>query len=381
MKIAVISMIREPWGGSEELWYAMAREAVAQGHTIIHLSFDFPTIHPKLLQLKKEGAILYQRPGYYSPNLSPAKRQWRMGMNYIKKKLNNPFRQVFRHRPDIVLYNGTCYSIADEALLLRALQEFRPVFYILGHYNADTDSSMPEAKRRKVLDAYRQARNVFFITYGNWRIAERHLCHDVVNGSVVRNPVNMPDSGMIEWPSGAIRIATVGNLLTNHKGQDMLLSVLRQPQWMSREWTLHLFGEGADWEYLERLVVYFGLQEKVVFHGKTNDIRAIWAQCHLLVMPSHMEGMPIAIVEAMLCGRPAVATDVGGVREWIEDGSSGFIACAATVNALSDTIERAWRERERWEEMGRNAYEKARTIYDPEPGKTFLNTILEQKTT
>src|SRR5215475_1456598 len=131
MKIAVISMIRDPWGGSEELWYAMAMQAIREGHQIIHLSFDFPVMHPKLRELEAAGAILYQRPGYFPPGLSPGKRKLRLLVNYLKKKWNNPFRRVFRHRPDIVLYNGTCYSIADETLLLKALQKYRPAFYLL----------------------------------------------------------------------------------------------------------------------------------------------------------------------------------------------------------------------------------------------------------
>jgi glycosyltransferase involved in cell wall biosynthesis len=376
MKIAIISMIRESWGGSEELWYAMALEAIRQGHTVIHLSFDFPVLHSRLRDLEKAGAILYHRPGYFPPDMPARKRQIRLVVNFVKKKLNNPFRRVFRHRPDIVLYNGTCYSIAEELPLLKAIGKYRPTFYLLGHFNADTDSSMPEGKRRILVQAYEQARKVFFITYGNWQIAERQLCYAIPNGSVVRNPVNMPNTGMIEWPRGAVQMATVGNLLTVHKGQDMLLSVLRRQEWQNRDWTLNIYGDGSDRSYLERLVIFFGLQDRVVFHGKTDDIRAVWAGCHLLVMPSHMEGMPIAIVEAMLCGRPTVTTDVGGVREWVEDGISGFIACSATVPALSEAMERAWHDQARWEEMGRNAHQKAMTLYDPEPGKTFLNALM-----
>lgn len=376
MKIAVISMIREPWGGSEELWYAMAKEALKQGHTIIHLSFDFPYLHPRLQELKEAGALLYQRPGYYEPGLSPRKKQVKMGINFIKKKLRNPFEQIFRHRPDIVLYNGTCYSIAGEKLLLKGLEKYPAAFYLIGHLNADTDGGMPEAQRQLVLRAYERARNVFFISLRSWQTAERQLCCGIPNAAIVRNPVNMKNTGLIELPpTGRIQMAVVGNLLTSHKGQDILLSVLREPEWTGRDWILNIYGDGADRKYLEDLVAWYRLKDKVVFHGKTDNIRAVWEKNHLLVMPSHMEGMPLAIVEAMLCGRPCVVTDVGGVREWIEDGSSGYIAAAATIPALAGTLETAWRQRDRWAAMGRNAYERALALYDPEPGKTLLERI------
>jgi glycosyltransferase involved in cell wall biosynthesis len=369
-------MIREPWGGSEELWHAMAKAAIQEGHTIIHLSFDFPFIHPKLKELQAAGAYLYQRPGYFAQGLSARGKQLKMLLNFIKKKLNNPFRQVFRHHPDIILYNGTCYSIAGEGLLLRGLEKSAAAFYILGHLNAETAGGLPELQRRILLKAYQRAREVYFIAERSRQTAERQLCHAIPNAALVRNPVNMKNAGAIALPAGdKIRMATVGNLLTSHKGQDILLSVLRERKWVGRDWELNIYGEGADREYLEDLVVFYRLAGRVVLHGKTDDIRAVWEQNHLLVMPSHMEGMPLAIVEAMLCGRPCVATDVGGAAEWIVDGESGFIAAAATTDALDKALERAWLDKDRWVAIGLRAHERATAMYDPAAGRTLLEKI------
>ena len=57
----------------------------------------------------------------------------------------------------------------------------------------------------------------------------------------------------------------------------------------------------------------FDIADRVTFHGHVNDIREdIWAKNHILVMPSYYEGMPIALVEAMLSGRTAIVTDFQG---------------------------------------------------------------------
>ena len=56
----------------------------------------------------------------------------------------------------------------------------------------------------------------------------------------------------------------------------------------------------------------------------------IWAEHHALVLPSRFEGMPLVVVEAMLCGRPCIVTDVGGNAELIRDGINGFLAKAPT---------------------------------------------------
>src|SRR5690606_28954690 len=103
----------------------------------------------------------------------------------------------------------------------------------------------------------------------------------------------------------------------------------------------------------------------------------VWAVNHLLLMPSLMEGMPLAVVEAMLCARPCVATDVGGHKEWITEGQEGFIADGAATDAISSALERAWQARSQWEAMGLAAHRKALSLYDPQPGSTLLQLIME----
>jgi L-malate glycosyltransferase len=376
MKIAIISMIREPWGGSEELWFDMARQAIAEGHTIIHLSFDFDTGHPRYAALRGMGAHLYQRPGYFPPGISTRRRLWRTGINFIRKKVRDPLGPVFRHHPDVVLYNGTCYSVAKEGGLLKALAASPARFYLIGHLNSDQDRAFGEAEKEILLRAYQRATAVYFVSRRSLTIAERHLCHAIPQAVVIRNPVNMTETGVLPVkPGPRVSLALVGNLIVSHKGQDILLAVLRMPEWRSRDWVLNVYGDGPDKRYLQELVVFYQLQDRVIFYGRVGDIRKVWSENHLLVMPSHMEGMPLAIVEAMLCGRTCVATDVGGVAEWIEDGLSGFVAEAATERALDRALERAWQAREQWGEIGIRAHDRAMMLYDPAAGKTLLDRI------
>jgi glycosyltransferase involved in cell wall biosynthesis len=376
MRIAIISMIREPWGGSEELWFDMARQAIADGHEVIHLSYDFGFDHPRYRALLRLGARLYQRAGYFPPGIGARKKIWRMGANYLRKKFRDPFAEIFREKPDIVLYNGTCYSIANEKQLVKALAESPVRFYLLGHFNTDQDGGFSSSERRIIVGAYQRAAAVFFISDRNRVLAERHLYTTIPNAAIVRNPVNMAETEALPIPTAsAPRLALVGNLLTFHKGQDVLLSVLRAPKWKSREWALNIYGDGPDRNYLERLSCFYELGDRVVFHGRVEDIRQVWRENHLLVMPSHHEGMPLAIVEAMLCGRPCVATDVGGAREWIEDGRSGWIAEVATEFALDRALERAWGSRDQWGDIGIRAHERAAALYDPSAGKTLLERI------
>ena len=98
---------------------------------------------------------------------------------------------------------------------------------------------------------------------------------------------------------------------------------------------------------------------------------------HLLVLPSRAEGTPLALVEAMLCGRPAVITDVGGNAEWIADGRTGFVAEAASARSFGATLERAWLARADWQKMGLQARDVALIKFDRSAGKSLLTVLLD----
>jgi glycosyltransferase involved in cell wall biosynthesis len=203
------------------------------------------------------------------------------------------------------------------------------------------------------------------------------LCMKISNAIIVRNPVNLVSTSIVPYPKNGqvTNFAVVGNLISIHKGQDLLLEVLSQPTWSNRSWHLNIYGSGPDENYLKKLCSFLGLTNRVTFHGHVADIRGIWERNNMLVMPSLMEGMPLAVVEAMLCARPCVVTDVGGHTEWISEGIEGFIAEAATVHSLAWTMNRAWDNKEKWIEMGKNARNRALHQIDINQGQTFLNLI------
>ena len=381
MTIAIISMIREAWGGSEELWYQMAQQALSEGHRVIHYSFETPSKHPKIFELEQKGMIEYDRPGYVPEGVSQAERLFHLGINYLSKKIINPFTALKTDRPDVILYNGTCYSIANEKELVTMLEgdlSSIPFFY-LGHLNHDLRREITNEEATIVRRIYGRSRKVFFVSERNLQTATRDLCCDIPNSQVIRNPVNMNQHGVLAYPpDDCMHLALVGNLVTIHKGQDILFQVLQRPHWRNESWKLNIYGSGSDESYLRMLSQYYKLDHKIIFHGRIQDIRGAWEHNHMLLMPSHMEGMPLAVVEAMLCGRTCVATDVGGHKEWIDDGVTGFIAEGSNADAIDHALRRSWQRRHEWDAMGRSAYDKALSLYDPLPGKTLLDLLLNR---
>jgi glycosyltransferase involved in cell wall biosynthesis len=379
MTIAVISMIRVPWGGSEELWAAMANDALKQGHKVIHLSYDCKTVHPKMQALIDKGVVSYTRPTYMPLFKNSILETAHRAFFFLQKRMNNAVGRIIKLNPDIILYNGTCYSIAGEKQLLRNLPKSKGHFFILGHFNNEHGGDLPPRSVENIQKAYAKSKKVFFITARSINNAKRHLAVNIPNALVVGNPVNIDSTELIPFPKNDItQFAMVGNLMVIHKGQDIGLEVLASEKWKLRHWHLNIYGSGDDEAHLKKLVNFYGLANRVTFHGRVDNIREVWRVNQLLLMPSHMEGMPLAVVEAMICGRPVVVTDVGGHREWVEEGLQGFIAEASTVSSFGKALERAWAAKENWPTIGKNAHEKANTLYDPNPGKTLLRLLTSE---
>ena len=103
MKIAVISMIREAWGGSEELWYEMAKEALQQGHSVSHLSYAFDKQDPKIKELISLGMKEYRRPSFHSAPQNIVSRFFSKTIFFFQKRINSAIKEIFKGEPDIVL--------------------------------------------------------------------------------------------------------------------------------------------------------------------------------------------------------------------------------------------------------------------------------------
>jgi L-malate glycosyltransferase len=147
------------------------------------------------------------------------------------------------------------------------------------------------------------------------------------------------------------------------KGIHVLLAAAAKSLGNEVGWRLEVFGRGPDEARLKALAGDLGLSERVQFRGYVRELRDIWADNHILVSPAVEDGVPMTIPEAMLCGRPVLATPVGGAADWITPGSSGFISLSSRQEDLSATLRLAWEARGQWREMGQRAAEQAHARY------------------
>ena len=127
---------------------------------------------------------------------------------------------------------------------------------------------------------------------------------------------------------------------------------------------LLLVGTGDQEPALRAQVARLGLDERVLFLGVRHDIPVILRAADLAVLPSHTEALPTTLIEAAACGVPAVASDVGGVRETVDDGRTGLVVPPRDTGALAAAVGDLLLDHDRRLAMGRSARVLAEERFD-----------------
>jgi glycosyltransferase involved in cell wall biosynthesis len=358
------------FGGSEELWTRTARLLAQQGVRVAASVQGWPELDRRITDLARAGVDLRPRP--LTPSLMGQIRRYASGQPRIVLDVERSFGGALPNL--VVISNGTVLPPIELAELCIA-KSWR--FVTVAHSNSPYQWPSDElaARWRKVLPV---ARRCFFVSDAIRDLAQWQLGYDIENAEIVRNPLLVKSKSPLPWPSQAVeqelRMACVGTLFPNEKGQDILLEALARPCWRLRNWRLTFYGSGPNRDIIDRLVTRFDLKDRVCFGGHV-AIEEIWQTNHLLVLPSRYEGAPMVTVEAMWCGRPVVATNVGFNPQLIKDGVTGFLAEAAVAECFGKALERMWVQRDRLEDIGRFAAVGIRDFVPNDPIGIFVEKL------
>lgn len=380
-KILFIStMCGFPWGGSEYLWAESAEQALKDGHEVFISLLDWSIPHPLVQSLQGHGAQLFPRPRIHTSSLflRVIKRISRYLTPFQKLSYQSYYKSAFDCDPDIICISqgGLCDGLFESDLLDLLYSRSIP-YIVICHLNSDS-FIFNDLTRKIVLNQLDKAACVAFVSSQNLKLAERQLAFNLSKAKIVQNPVNLEKYDFEPFPNqGVVKFASVARLEIAYKGQDLLFEALSSTEWKERNWLCSFYGSGPDKIYLESLAQHYGIRNHIRFEGHVRDVRSIWSENHVLLLPSRSEGTPLCLIEAMLCGRPSVVTDVGGNSEWIEEFETGFVAEASTVKSLRSALERAWLAKDTWETMGISAHNYAVAKLDPAPGKSLLDELLE----
>lgn len=176
---------------------------------------------------------------------------------------------------------------------------------------------------------------------------------------VVRNGLDLQQFRSVNGgAAGHARIVGIGSLLPL-KRWDRLLRIMQQVKRKGCACTLRIAGDGPERLPLAKQAQDLGISEYVEFMGAMRDVPGLLEQSRFLVHTSDTEGCPNAVMEAMACGRPVVATDVGDIPFLVDDGKSGFVVRREDEAAFAERVVRLLSDDDLCLRMGLAARAKA----------------------
>ncbi|MBC7542430.1 MAG: glycosyltransferase [Candidatus Sericytochromatia bacterium] len=162
-------------------------------------------------------------------------------------------------------------------------------------------------------------------------------------------------------------IGAVGNLVPE-KGFDLLLIACAQLLKVApdRPLTVAIIGDGPQRAALELQAERLGLRGRITWHGAVapEQLPALYRTMTVVAMPSRRESFGVVALEAAACGRPVVATSVGGLPETVADGVSGLLVTPEDPVALALALARLLQDADLRERLGKAGRERAVRLFD-----------------
>jgi glycosyltransferase involved in cell wall biosynthesis len=341
MKLLITSPSPER-GGVEEYALTIAMASVQEGWEV-HAAF--PQTHGTTSLINN---FAHQGVHYHPQQIYPMDGGRLQGMGQNVRRLRQAIALLRNIKPDVVMVNLPLPVQSLDMILACAL--FKIPSVIIFH-------SIPERlsfnKYKLHLYHWAQARNQKWIGVSEYncklvcesfQLAREHL-HCIYNGVKLNSDLGQLDSAAIRTQvrqelglsSNSRIILTVGRL-DLEKGYGDLASVIPE---IIRKFPGTKFvwvGEGQHRDVLTQQVQQYGAEDHVLFLGYRTDVPTLLKSADLFVFPTHYEGMPFALLEAMAHNLPILSSDVSGIPEILEHQVQGLLFCGGDRADLHKTL-------------------------------------------
>lgn len=166
------------------------------------------------------------------------------------------------------------------------------------------------------------------------------------------------------------------------KGHDIFVEAFAGPAEAFSNVHVILVGDGSLRQSLEEQVRQHGLDSRIHFLGVRHDIAELLNCIDLFVLPSRPgEGLPNVLLEAMACGVPVVATNVGGVPELVRDGYNGYVVKTGDVAELRDALRKVISDKRHLKQLSENALTTVQTEFSLEKQLTAFEAVYDSVVT
>jgi glycosyltransferase involved in cell wall biosynthesis len=296
-------------------------------------------------------------------------------------------RVIESHQPDVVeTHQVKCHFMLAQALLWRRI---RKNFAWIAYHHGYTKASL-KLRFYESLDRWSLRKPDRIVT-----VCKPFAAELVRNGAPSDRLTVIPNAIESRPPPTAREIAALRRQWGLDVGDGVILSVGRlSPEkghidlitafkrWLTlsppqRQFTLLIVGDGPNRQKLERAAVDLG--GRVRFLGHQADVWPLYFIADIFVLPSHSEGSPLVLLEAMAAQRPIVATAVGGTPETVEDELSAVLVPPHDTEQLAAALRRLSADSDRRARLGRSAVE-ALARFSPEAYRDRILTLYREVT-
>lgn len=301
------------------------------------------------------------------------------------RKIINQLRRAVAHRePQIIQTHGVKGHFL--ARLARLQPQYRWIAYHHGYTTTDLKMRAYNQLNRWSLPAADHVITVCGPFADNLvKIGVKRENISVLHNSITPSaPASQDDTAALRAKLGIAPdervLLTVGRFSLEKGHLDLIEAVARLCADASElKFKLLLLGDGPRRPRIERAVAAsYCLQGKVVFAGHVGDVRPFYTLADMLVLPSHSEGSPNVLLEAMAAHLPAVATNVGGVPEIAKDGETALLVPSHAPPALADAIKRLLVDHKLARVLGDNAFATVASSFSLKSYERSLIEIYER---
>lgn len=371
MRIACVSTILGyPWGSPDRLWCELGARCLERGDALFVAVSPLTADSAAMRDLERKGALVFLRQA--NSVFLGRMDQWLRRLP--GRRMQHIDFQLQDFRPDVVVITqGATYDALAEAYLVDWLERSGAPFVLICHNNREDAvlGAQEISRARRFLEG---AAALLFVSSHNRATAERQLGVPLPQARFIQNPLAFDDPGLLAWPEadGTAHLGLVGRIDINHKGIDLLFEALASLK-ASFPFVVTLTGRCEEPDAIRELLRRFALTDRVRLHEPVSGagVTQCYGAMELFLLTSRYEGCASAMLEALMCGRPVLATPIGGVSDWIEDGVNGFVTAGITVSAIRDSLVRALSCRPQWRAMGGAARRAFAERRDSDPAKTL----------
>lgn len=299
---------------------------------------------------------------------------------FFAKALRRINKELKTNKPDVVHMHMSYKGSFTRKFFLHKLCKKNNIPDIIHLHGSEFKKWFDESddKKKEQIQTLLKESAGFIVLGDKWNKAVKEI-EPKTNTVVVNNTVHIPDY-TVEWKQ-PFTVLFMGVLIKRKGVADLINAIyLLNKENKLDNVRLVIAGSGAEEAELKAMCTQLGLDNYIEFAGWTAGEKKekLFRESQMLVLPSYNEGLPIAILEAISCGMPVVATNVGDISSAVIDGENGYLIEPGDVLAIKQAIEKIVWDPEVFNKMVTASRQLAESGFSDEKYFSCINDLYKE---